>query len=64
VETKKTTINISADMHEAVRRQAKQRGATMSGLIRVVLGEWLEAQGERGNWDVELPGGYRREGEA
>jgi hypothetical protein len=58
------TFNVSADMHESVRRQFKQRGATMAGLIRVVLGEGLEAQGERGHWAVELPDGYRREGEA
>lgn len=56
---KRININISDDMHEAIKQLSKERGATLSGLIRVVLGDWLEKEGFEGNWDVDSPGGHR-----
>lgn len=53
-------IYISDDMHTWITKKAKDRGGTMSGLIRVILAEWLDEQGAVGDWEVESPGGPRR----
>ena len=44
----------------ALKRQAARRGATLSGLMRSILGEWLEEQGDPVDWVVEW-GGRRDE---
>ena len=39
---KRVMLVLTDEMHEALNRQAARRGATLSGLVRSVLGEWLE----------------------
>ena len=59
-ETIRIVITVPLHVHEALMRQAGRRGASMSGLIRAVMGEWLQAQGEDVNWVVTWGGRRRR----
>ncbi len=56
---KRVMLVLTEEMHEALNRQAARRGATISGLVRSVLGEWLEEQGDPVDW--VLAWGGRRE---
>lgn len=49
-------ITITEEMHEALKRKAQERGATLSGLTRKVLADWLKEQGEKVEWIVEWGG--------
>ena len=51
-------FTVTEEMHEALKRQAEQRGATLSGLLRLILADWLAQQGEAIEWRVES-GGWR-----
>ena len=51
--TNKILLNVTGDMHAALRRRAAMQGATISGLVRVILAEWLLAHGETGEYLVE-----------
>lgn len=53
---KRVMVVLTDEMHVALNRQAARRGATLSGLVRAVLGEWLLAQGEDIEWIVEWGG--------
>ena len=55
----RVVITVTDEMHEALGRLAARRGATVAGLIRSVMGEWLEEQGEVIDWAVSW-GGRRR----
>ena len=55
---KRVMLVLTDEMHEALNRQAARRGATLSGLVRSVLGEWLTEQGDPVDW-VLAWGGYR-----
>lgn len=55
---KRVMLVLTDEMHEALNRQAARRGATLSGLVRSVLGEWLAEQGDPVDW-VLAWGGYR-----
>jgi hypothetical protein len=55
---KRVTLVLTEEVHEALNRQAAQRGANISGLVRSVLGEWLAAQGDPVDW-VLMWGGRR-----
>ncbi|MEZ4539300.1 MAG: hypothetical protein R3C43_04890 [Chloroflexota bacterium] len=55
-ERKRVMLVLTDDMHAALKRQAAQRGATLSGLVRAVLGDWLEEQGEPVDWILEWGG--------
>jgi len=50
-------------MHRAIQQQAALHGATQSGLIRAVMGQWLEERGVKVDWLVEW-GGHRRKPDA
>ena len=63
-ETIRIVITVPLHVHEALMRQAGRRGASMSGLIRAVMGEWLQAQGEDVNWVVTWGGRRRRSADA
>lgn len=54
--TRRLMLTVTDEMHAALKRQAVRRGATQSGLVRVILGEWLEQQGEDIDWAVEWGG--------
>jgi len=56
---KKVMFVLTQDMQDALNRQAAIRGATLSGLVRSILGEWLATQGEHVEW--VLPWGGRRD---
>jgi hypothetical protein len=56
VKTRRLMLTVTDEMHAAIKRQAIRRGATQSGLVRVILGEWLEQQGEVVDWAVEWGG--------
>ncbi len=56
---KRVMLVLTEEMHDALNRQAARRGATISGLVRSVLGEWLEQQGDPVDW--VLAWGGRRE---
>lgn len=56
---KRVMLVLTEEMHKALNRQAARRGATISGLVRSVLGEWLEEQGDPVDW--VLAWGGRRE---
>lgn len=58
-EKKRVIVILTDDLHLALKRQAARRGATLSGLIRSVLGDWLDEQGDPVDWVVEWGG--RRE---
>lgn len=51
---------MTVEMHQALTRRAAARGATVSGLLRALAGEYLEEQGESVNW-VLTWGGRRRD---
>lgn len=53
---KTTLVTMTFDMHAALSRQAARRGASVAGLIRAVMGEWLEGQGEVVDWAVTWGG--------
>ena len=55
-DTRRLMLTVTDEMHAAIKRQAIRRGATQSGLVRVILGEWLEQQGEAIDWAVEWGG--------
>lgn len=55
----RVVITVTDEMHEALGRLAARRGATVAGLVRAVMGEWLEEQGEAIDWAVSW-GGRRR----
>ena len=55
----RVVITVTDEMHKALGRLAARRGATVAGLIRSVMGEWLEEQGEVIDWAVSW-GGRRR----
>lgn len=57
--SKRLILATTDEMHEALKQQAAERGATTSGLVRMILGQWLEAQGEPVEWRIEW-GGHRR----
>lgn len=59
-ETIRIVITVPLHVHEALMRQAGRRGASMSGLIRAVMGEWLQGQGEPVDWIVTWGGRRRR----
>lgn len=56
-------LTVTDEMHAAIKRQAIRRGATQSGLVRVILAEWLEQQGEPVDWAVEWGGGRQQKDE-
>lgn len=59
---KRVMLVLTDEMHEALNRQAARRGATISGLVRSVLGEWLAEQGDPVDW-VLVWGGRREKAE-
>lgn len=61
-EKKRVIVVLTDEMHAAIKRQAARRGATLSGLMRAILGEWLQEQGENVEWMVEW-GGRREKAE-
>ena len=54
-------LKIAVETHAASKLQASRRGATQSGLVRVILGEWLEQHGENIDWAVEWGGRPERQ---
>lgn len=62
-EKKRVIVILTDDLHAALKRQAARRGATLSGLMRSILGEWLEEQGDPVDWAIEW-GGRRDKPEA
>lgn len=56
---KRVLFVLTQEMQDALNRQAAIRGATLSGLVRSILGEWLAAQGDPVDW--ALAWGGRRE---
>ena len=58
---KRLMLTITNEMHAAIKRQAIRRGATQSGLVRVILGEWLGQHGENIDWAVEWGGRPERQ---
>lgn len=61
MENLRLVFTVTREMHQALKRQAARRGATLAGLVRLILGEWLEQHGEKIEWQVEW-GGTRKEG--
>lgn len=61
--TRRLMLTVTDEMHAALKRQAIRRGATQSGLVRVILGEWLIQQGEDIDWAIEWGGGRREKAE-
>jgi hypothetical protein len=59
-DTIRIVITVPVHVHAALMRQAGRRGASMSGLIRAVMGEWLQGQGEPVDWVVTWGGRRRR----
>lgn len=59
-DTVRIVITVPEHVHAALMRQAGRRGASMSGLIRAVMGEWLQEQGELVDWVVTWGGRRRR----
>lgn len=57
--TRRLMLTVTDEMHAAIKRQANRRGATQSGLVRFILSEWLQGQGEDIEWVVEWGGGRR-----
>ena len=56
----RVVITLTDEMHQAIKQQAALHGATQSGLIRAVMGQWLAERGVRVDWLVEW-GGSRRQ---
>ncbi len=56
---KRIVITLTDEMHEAIKEVAARYGATQSGLIRAVMGQYLEEQGRPVAWLVEWGGGRR-----
>lgn len=50
--TPRMIITVTEEMHQAFKKKAMERGATMSGLARLILAEWLKEQGENVEWQV------------
>ena len=46
-------MTVTDEMHEALKEEAKKRGATLSGLSRKILADWLEENGNPVNWYIE-----------
>lgn len=60
---KRVMLTLTDEMHEALNRQAARRGATLSGLVRSVLGNWLEEQGDPVDWILVWGGRRDRDGD-
>lgn len=41
-------ISVTDELHDQLKTQAKQKGYTLSGLIRKILWEWVEKGGNTG----------------
>lgn len=39
-------ISTPSDLHEALKICARQRGTTLTGLIRAILWDWLRSQAD------------------
>lgn len=55
-DNRRVVVTVTDEMLLALKRHASSRGASMSGLIRVILGEWLESQGSPVEWVIEWGG--------
>ena len=45
--SEKVVITMPKDMHDAIKRHARRRGANKSALIRIAISSWLNAEGEK-----------------
>lgn len=45
--SKKIAVTMTEDMHDAIKRQARKKGANKSALIRIAISSWLHSEGER-----------------
>lgn len=41
-------ISVPEHLHEALRNESRQRGQTLTGLIRTILWDWLKSNEETG----------------
>ena len=48
---KRLTIELSADRHEALQRQAKTKGTTVTGLLRRMIDDFCLRSRNQGNKD-------------
>ena len=55
---KAIVVTMTADMHAALLELAPLHGATVAGLTRTLLAQWLEEQGRPVDWVI--PWGGRR----
>lgn len=56
-------VTLTEEMHDALRKTAKEKSNSVSGITRLALYEWLKQNGrEVDNWHVEW-GGERKEDE-
>ena len=44
--SKRVQIILTNELHEAIKRQAKQRNTSDSAIIRTAVSTWLQMQGE------------------
>lgn len=53
---KRVMFVLTDDMQDELNRLAAERGATLSGLVRSILGEYLAAHGRPVEWALQWGG--------
>ena len=63
MENQRIVFTVPKEMHEVFRRHVVKRGATQAGILRILIAEWLEQQGEKVESQVEWGGARKETGE-
>lgn len=57
---KRVMFVLTDDMQDELNRLAAERGATLSGMVRSILGEYLASQGRPVEWSLPWGGSRKK----